>query len=357
MKKKTSKRVIVKLLKTSQPKLLTKLSTESQDIKKTGVKIPVSKPTKSKQRAIKAVMPNHSTQQSTLTKSGVHTAVESEKEPKQHIPKPPKQTREQKVWKNQARMSEAKLNLQNAVNREIQEERAKGNVVEVTPQIITMLSTSKFSTKVVEKMEKLFRDKDALREYLYIHDIEGNVTSGEKAVKRYAQFASSGISKVPEKTDIILSNFLERTAIMLEKAQNVQDIQAFFNQLYDGNTSVIPDSKWYGEYNRTKHLTECYKSQIMQNNHDNLSTVSWYLNQWIEVIGEDRATRYIEEHAEEINDLFITAAIGYKERGRHAMNSLCKIFSADTADRILSMSMDNIESGLDYDGSDFQDEG
>lgn len=370
MKKKMSKRIVTNIAKTTVPKLSAKLNVDDSSPKKTGVKSPKANPSKSP-KVVKAVLPKHAGNVTSPHHKKVMPAPQEQKPPTQKPPKPQKQTREQKKWANAAKLQESKMNLMNAVNQEIQKERSNGNTAEVTPQILTLLRTPSFNTKAVEKMQKLFNDRDALREYLYIVDKDGTILSGDKAMSRYEQFVKAGIAKPTAQVDVVLHNFYEHLESMVATPTDyyygrpddtaVRALSEFIQRLAVGDTTAPTESQW-NRYRPTVNNKDS-RDWVMAQNAELVDSISYWFFQWVETIGEDVASTYIEANAADLNESLVKIAIGYYYDANPAYMSLRGVFSsagaskAMTSGKAMSMELNDMAEQADYFGSEFQDEG
>lgn len=363
MKKKTSKRIAIKISKNTVPKVESKLKLGEDDVKKTSIKLPTTKPSKPKAIKTKAIMPKRS---STVTTKARHAKSVSDKKeiPEANQPKQTKQTREQKKWMHVAELSEAKLNLQNAINQEIQKERANGNTAQVTPQILTLLRTPSYSTKAVTRMKKMFNDRDALREYLFIVDNNGTILSGDKAIARYEQFAKSGIAKPTYEADVILQNFYEHLQSVMGSASDEHyynedntALTSFINlmqRLVHADVSAVSENQW--RTYRPNIKTADSRDWVVKEGSKNVDSIGYWFDQWVNAIGEDKASAYISQNAEDLNESLIKLAIGYFPDSSSAFNSLRAVFSSSGADKIISLALNDVAQQDDY-GLDFHDEG
>ena len=366
MKKKTSKRVAIKISKNTVPKVESKLKVGEDVVKKTSIKLPTTKPSKPKAIKTKAIMPKHSTTVTTKVKHSKNIPDRDEisetKQPK--LQKSTKQTREQKKWMHAAELSEAKLNLENAINQEIQKERANGNTVQVTPQILTLLRTPSYNTKAVTRMKKMFNDRDALREYLFIVDSDGTVLSGDKAIARYEQFAKSGIAKPTHEVDVILQNFYEHLQSVMGSASDEHyynedntALASFINlmqRLVHGDVSAVSENQW--RTYRPNIKTADSREWVAKEGSKNVDSIGYWFDQWVNAVGEDKASAYISQNAEDLNESLIKLAIGYFPDSSAAFNSLRAVFSSSGADKIISLALNDVAQQDDY-GIDFHDEG
>lgn len=362
MKKKASKRIAIKISKNTVPKVEAKLKVGEDDVKKTSIKLPTTKPSKPKAIKTKAIMPNRSS--TVITKAKYAKSIPDKKEileAKQ--PKPTKQTRQQKKWAHAAELSEAKLNLQNAINQEIQKERANGNTAQVTPQILTLLRTPSYSAKAVTKMKKMFNDRDALREYLFIVDSDGTIISGDKAIARYEQFAKSGIAKPTYEVDVILQNFYEHLQSVMGSTtdehynEDNMALRSFVNlmqRLSQADVTAVPENQW--RMYRPNIKTADSREWVVNEGSKNVDSIGYWFEQWVNAIGEDRASEYISKNAEDLNESLIKMAIGYYPDASAAFNSLRAVFSSSGADKIISLALNDVAQQDDY-GLDFHDEG
>ncbi len=365
MKKKTSKRVTIKIAKSTFPKVDSKLKVDKDDVKKTSIKLPTSKPSKPKSVMTKAKMPKHSAGSLTATHKPKVSSVKEKPETRKPTKREgqPKQTREQKKWMHAAELSEAKMNLQNAVNQEIQKERVNGNTAQVTPQILTLLRTPSFNTKAVTKMKEMFNDRDKLRDYLYILDKDGTILSGDKAIKRYEQFAKSGIAKPEQEADVALQNFYEHLESIIGKASTehysgddtaLRSFIDLMQRLLHADITAPSETQWRNYRPRIK--TSDSRLYVMAEGAKNVDSIGFWFNQWVNTIGEDKASEYISNNAEDLNESLVKLSIGYFPDSSSAYNTLRGVFSSSGAEKIISLALNDVAQQDDY-GIDFRDEG
>ena len=92
-------------------------------------------------------------------------------------------------------LAKAKQQVLLKVNQYIQEVRAEDGTAEVTPQIQRLIELDKYRLRDVQRMRQIASDPQKVKEYVYAENAQGQVISGEKAIKRYQSYQHSGIAK------------------------------------------------------------------------------------------------------------------------------------------------------------------
>ena len=263
-------------------------------------------------------------------------------------------------------LAQAKQQLLLKVNQYIQEVRAEGGSAEVTPQIRRLIELDKYRLRDVQRMQQLARDPQKLQEYVYAENAEGVPISGEKAIERYASYATSPIYREPTKParqeEVMLDNTAETVAQSFVDLKAYCEFEQFLTDVIQSPTTAIDESWW-----RTMHVNwdapdyrgerDYGKEKMVEENRQNISEMRAALQALVTREGVQAVAQRINDNYTELQEASIIAAIGYAGNAASALQTVLKIFMPDdrqpgvTRNRMSDM-QDVIEGQFNYDNEE-----
>ena len=150
-------------------------------------------------------------------------------------------------------LAKAKQQLLLKVNQYIQEVRAEGGAAEVTPQIQRLMGLDKYRLRDVQRMQQIASDPQKVQDYVYAENAQGIPISGEKAVERYASYASSPIYresvKPARQEEVMLDNTAETVAQSFVDLRAYGEFEQFLTDIVQSPTTAVDESWW-----QTRHV-------------------------------------------------------------------------------------------------------
>lgn len=231
-------------------------------------------------------------------------------------------------------LAKAKQLLLLKVNQYIQEVRAEGGTAQVTPQIQRLIELDKYRLRDLQRMRKIASDPQKVQEYVYAENAQGIPISGEKAVERYASYASSPIYRAPVKParqeEVMLDNTAETVAQSFVDLKAYGEFEQFLTDVIHSPT-VIDESWW-----RTMHANwdapdyrgdrDYGKEKMVEDNRQNIYEMRAALQALVAREGVQEVAQRINDNYTELQEASIIAAIGYAGNAASALQTVLKIF-------------------------------
>lgn len=260
-------------------------------------------------------------------------------------------------------LAKAKQQLLLKVNQYIQEVRVEGGRAEVTPQIQRLIELDKYRLRDVERMRKIASDPQKVREYVYAENAQGIPVSGEKAVERYASYASSPIYRARVKParqeEIMLDNTAETVAQSFVDLKAYGEFEQFLNDVIHSPSTTI-DESWWGIMHTNWDAPDYRgdrdygKEKMVEENRQNIYEMRAALQALVAREGVQAVAERINDNYAELQEASIIAAIGYAGNAASALQTVLKIFMPSdrqpgvTRNRLSDM-QDVIEGQFNYD--------
>ena len=227
-------------------------------------------------------------------------------------------------------LAQAKQQLLLKVNQYIQEVRAEGGNAEVVPQLQRLISLGSYRLRDVQRMRQIASDPDKVAEYVYAVDASGTPISGEKAVERYARYATSAIYREPAKE---IDMMVDNVAITVEQTfVDLNAYQQFESFLHDvlSSPEAVDDSWWriaHPDWDSPGYRgdREYGKVEMVKQNMDNILEMRSALKNLIEKEGVHEAAKRIADNYAKLQEASIIASIGYKEAAGSAIQDVLLI--------------------------------
>ena len=271
--------------------------------------------------------------------------------------------RQQVAAMHSRELAKAKQLLLFKVNQYIQEVRAEGGTAEVTPQIQRLIELDKYRLRDVQRMRQIASDPKKVQDYVYAENAHGIPISGEKALERYASYASSPIyresAKPARQEEVMLDNTVETVAQSFVDLKAYDEFEQFLTDVVQPPTSAIDESWW-----RTMHVNwdapdyrgdrEYGKEKMVEDNRQNIYEMRAALQALVAIEGVQAVAQRINDNYTELQEASIIAAIGYAGNAASALQTVLKIFMPDDRQpgvirhRISDM-QDVIEEQFNYD--------
>lgn len=271
--------------------------------------------------------------------------------------------RQQVAAMHSRELAKAKQLLLLKVNQYIQEVRAEGGTAEVTPQIQRLIELDKYRLRDVQRMRQIASDLKKVKDYVYAENAQGIPISGEKALERYASYASSPIyresAKPARQEEVMLDNTVETVAQSFVDLKAYDEFEQFLTEVVQSPASAIDESWW-----RTMHVNwdapdyrgdrEYGKEKMVEDNRQNIYEMRAALQALVAREGVQAVAQRINDNYTELQEASIIAAIGYAENAASALQTVLKIFRLDDRQpgvirqRISDM-QDVIEEQFNYD--------
>lgn len=263
-------------------------------------------------------------------------------------------------------LAQAKQQLLLKVNQYIQEVRAEGGTAEVTPQIQRLIELDKYRLRDVQRMQQLASDPQKVQEYVYAENAQGVPISGEKAIERYASYATSPIYREPTKParqeEVMLDNTAETVAQSFVDLKAYGEFEQFLTDVIQSPTTAIDESWW-----RTMHVDwdapdyrgdrDYGKEKMVEENRQNIYEMRAALQALVTREGVQAVAQRINDNYTELQEASIIAAIGYAGNAASALQTVLKIFMPDDRQpgvirNRMSDMQDVIEGQFNYDNEE-----
>lgn len=232
-------------------------------------------------------------------------------------------------------LAKAKQQLLLKVNQYIQEVRADGGNAEVVPQLQRLISLGSYRLRDVQRMQQIASDPDKVAEYVYAVDASGTPISGEKAVERYARYATSpiyrGTVKPAMQEEVMLDNTAETVAQSFVDLKAYGEFEQFLTDVIYSPTTAIDESWW-----RTMHVNwdapdyrgdrDYGKEKMIEENRQNIDEMRAALQALVAREGVQAVAQRINDNYTELQEASIIAAIGYAGNAASALQTVLKIF-------------------------------
>ena len=251
-------------------------------------------------------------------------------------------------------LANAKQQLLLKVNQYIQEVRAEGGTAEVTPQIQRLIELDKYRLRDVQRMRKIASDPKNVQEYVYAENAQGQVISGEKAIKRYQSYQHSGIARPADQFKKSVETVIDTVKDMFVDMNAYNEFARKLNALVNQDINEPTEEEWFvthGAYlARLKNPKEIEASKkwFMYLNRENTRDMERAFNTLLEQEGAKEVARRINENLTKIMEAAVIAAIGYKEQAGSAVQDVL-IILAPRATREQMQSMQELyDSQFEY---------
>ena len=260
-------------------------------------------------------------------------------------------------------LSKAKQQLLLKVNQYIQEVRAEGGTAEVTPQIQRLIELDKYRLRDVQRMQQIASDPQQVQDYVYAENAQGIPISGEKAVERYASYATSPIYREPVKParqeEVMLDNTAETVAQSFVDLKAYGEFEQFLTDVMHSPATAIDESWW-----RTMHVNwdapdyrgdrDYGKEKMVEENRQNIYEMRAALQALVAREGVQEVAQRINDNYTELQEASIIAAIGYSGNAASALQTVLKIFmpsdrQPSVTQHKISEMQDVIEGQFNYD--------
>lgn len=227
-------------------------------------------------------------------------------------------------------LANAKQQLLLKVNQYIQEVRADGGNAEVVPQLQRLISLGSYRLRDVQKMREIASDPKKVQDYVYAVNASGEPISGEKAVERYARYATSPIYREPAKeVDMMVDNVATTVEQTFVDLNAYQQFESFLHDVV-ASPEAVDDSWWHiahpdwdsPGYRGDRNYG---KIEIVKHNMDNILEMRSALKNLIEKEGVHEAAKRISDNYAELQEASIIASIGYKEAAGSAIQDVLLI--------------------------------
>lgn len=243
--------------------------------------------------------------------------------------------RQQVVAMHARELAQAKQQLLLKVNQYIQEVRAEGGTAEVTPQIQRLIGLDKYRLRDVQRMQQIASDPQKVQDCVYAENAEGIPISGEKAIERYASYASSpiyrGTAKPASQEQVMLDNTAETVAQSFVDLRAYGEFEQFLTDIVQSPTTAVDESWW-----QTMHVNwdapdyrgdrEYGKEKMVEENRQNIYEMRAALQALVAREGVQAVAQRINDNYTELQEASIVAAIGYAGNAASALQTVLKIF-------------------------------
>lgn len=263
-------------------------------------------------------------------------------------------------------LAKAKQQLLLKVNQYIQEVRAEGGTAEVTPQIQRLIELDKYRLRDVQRMRQIASDPQKVQDYVYAENSQGIPISGEKAVERYASYASSAIYREPVKParqeEVMLDNTAETVAQSFVDLKAYGEFEQFLTDAINSPTTAIDESWWrtmHGNWDAPDYRgdRDYGKEKMVEENRQNIYEMRAALQALVAREGVQAVAQRINDNYTELQESSIIAAIGYSGNAASALQTVLKIFMpSDIQPGVIRNRMsdmqDVIEGQFNYDDNE-----
>ena len=239
--------------------------------------------------------------------------------------------RQQEAAMHARELAKAKQQLLLKVNQYIQEVRAEGGNAEVVPQLQRLISLGSYRLRDVQKMRQIASDPKKVQDYVYAVNASGEPISGEKAVERYARYATSSIYREPaNEVDMMVDNVATTVEQTFVDLNAYHQFESFLQDVLSSPENTIGDSWWHiahpNWYSTGYRGDRNYgKVEMVTQNLDNILEMRSALGNLIEKVGVHEAAKRIADNYAKLQEASIIASIGYKEAAGSAIQDVLLI--------------------------------
>lgn len=239
--------------------------------------------------------------------------------------------RQQVVAMHARELAKAKQQLLLKVNQYIQEVREEGGNAEAVPQLQRLISLGSYRLRDVQKMRQIASDPKKVQDYVYAVNASGEPISGEKAVERYARYATSPIYREPAKeVDMMVDNVATTVEQTFVDLNAYQQFESFLHDVLASTENAIGDNWWHiahpdwdaPGYRGDRNYG---KVEMVKQNMDNILEMRSALKNLIEKEGVHEAAKKIADNYAKLQEASIIASIGYKEAAGSAIQDVLLI--------------------------------
>lgn len=230
-------------------------------------------------------------------------------------------------------LANAKQQLLLNVNKYIQEVRAEGGTAEVTPQIQRLIELDEYRLRDVQRMRKIASDPKNVQEYVYAENAQGQVISGEKAIKRYQTYQLSATAKPADQFKQTIETFSDTVQDMFVDMSAYNEFTRKLNALVNQDINEPTDEEWFithasylSKLKNPKTIEES-KKWFMHLNYGYTKEMEKAFNTLVEQEGATEVARRINENLTNIMEAAVIAAIGYQEQAGSAIQDVLLIFA------------------------------
>lgn len=251
-------------------------------------------------------------------------------------------------------LAKAKQLLLLKVNQYIQEVRAEGGTAEVTPQIQRLIELDKYRLRDVQRMRQIASDSQKVKEYVYAENAQGQIISGEKAVKRYQLYQRSAIAKPANQFKKTIETVIDTVQDMFVDMSAYNDFAKKLNALVNQDINVPTDEQWFSTHGaylaRLKNPKEIEESKkwFMYLNRDNIRDMERAFNTLVEQEGAKEVARRINDNLSKIMEAAVIAAIGYNEQAGSAVQDVLIILLPRATREQMQSMQDLYDSQFEY---------
>lgn len=228
-------------------------------------------------------------------------------------------------------LANAKQQLLLKVNQYIQEVRAEGGNAEVVPQLQRLISLGSYRLRDVQKMRQIASDPKKLQDYVYAVNASDEPISGEKAVERYARYATSPIYREPAKeVDMMVDNVATTVEQTFVDLNSYLQFERFLDEVLSSPENAVNDSWWHiahPEWDSPSYRGDRNygKVEMVKQNTGNILEMRSALKNLIEKEGVHEAAKRIADNYAKMQEASIIASIGYKEAAGSAIQDVLLI--------------------------------
>lgn len=228
-------------------------------------------------------------------------------------------------------LAKAKQLLLLKVNQYIQEVREEGGNAEVVPQLQRLISLGSYRLRDVQKMRQIASDPKKVQDYVYAVNASGEPISGEKAVERYARYATSSIYREPAKeVDMMIDNVATTVEQTFVDLNAYQQFERFLHDVLSSPENTIGDNWWHlahSDWDSPSYRGDRNygKVEVLKQNMDNILEMRTALKNLIEKEGVHEAAKRIADNYAKLQEASIIASIGYKEAAGSAIQDVLLI--------------------------------
>jgi hypothetical protein len=228
-------------------------------------------------------------------------------------------------------LAKAKQQLLLKVNQYIQEVRAEGGDAKVVPQLQRLISLGSYRLRDVQKMRQIASDPKKVQDYVYAVNASGEPISGEKAVERYARYATSPIYReLPNEVDMMVDNVATTVEQTFVDLNAYQQFESFLYDVLSSPENTIGDNWWHNAHSAWDSPgysgdRNYGKVEMVKQNTDNILEMRSALKNLIEKEGVHEAAKRIGDNYAKLQEASIIASIAYKEAAGRAIQDVLLI--------------------------------
>lgn len=243
--------------------------------------------------------------------------------------------RQQQAALHARQLRQAKDQLLIKVNQYIQEVRSQGGSAEVTPQLQRLIGLEQFRQRDVQRMEQMIADPQKMRDYVYAENAQGVPISGEKAIERYASYASSPIYREVEKPaqqlDVMLDNAAEEVQQTFVDLNAYGQFEQFLHDIVSSPSTTVDEEWWHmlhPEWDSPSYRgdRDYGKEKMVADNRGNIYEMRAAFQNLVSRDGVQAVAQRINDNYAELQEAAIVAAIGYAGNAASALQTVLKIF-------------------------------